>query len=131
MRFRRTKDNFGLVVGIFQSPEIGRTVLKNLRRARFRRVAVIYASATGRLRVDGQGISAIGGAATAAAVSLALGASLAWQRGMLADYRPAGLALLSCVRVGWRCGRLDFFPVAPSARRCCEPGPMHELDPAG
>jgi cyclic beta-1,2-glucan synthetase len=93
MRFRRTKDNFGLVVGIFQSPEIGRAVLKNLHRARFRRSAVIYASATGRLRVDEQGISAIGGAATATAVSLGLGAFI-WQSGMLADYRPAGLALL-------------------------------------
>jgi cyclic beta-1,2-glucan synthetase len=94
MRFRRTKDDRVLVVGIFQSPEIGRAVLKNLHGARFRRSAVIYASATGRLRVNEQGISAIGGAATATAVSLALGAFISWQIGMLADYRPAGLALL-------------------------------------
>jgi cellobiose phosphorylase len=94
MRFRRTKDDRVLVVGIFQSPEIGRAVLKNLHRARFRRSAVIYASATGRPRVDEHDISAFGGAAAATAVSLALGAFIFWQRGMLADYRPAGLALL-------------------------------------
>jgi len=69
-------------------------VLKNLHGARFRRSAVIYASATGRLRVNEPGISALGGAATATAVSLALGAFISWQSGMLADYRPAGLALL-------------------------------------
>ncbi len=94
MRFWRKNGDRVLVVGIFQSPGTGRAVVKNLRRARFRRVAVIYASATGRLRVDEQGISAIGGAATAAAVSLALGAFISWQRGMLTDYQAAGLALL-------------------------------------
>src|SRR6266480_189569 len=94
MRFWRKNGDRVLVVGIFQSPGTGRAVVKNLRRARFRRVAVIYASATGRLRVDEQGISAIGGAATAAAVSLALGAFMSWQRGMLTDYQAAGLALL-------------------------------------
>ena len=93
MKFRRTKDDRVLVVGIFQSPEIGRAVLKNLRRARFRRSAVIYASATGRPRVDEHDISAFG-AAAATAVSLALGAFISWQRGMLADYQPAGIALL-------------------------------------
>src|SRR5881398_3078956 len=94
MRFWRKKAHRVLVVGIFQSVRIGRTVLQNLRRARFRRVAAILASAKGRQRVEEHGISAIGGAAAASVLGLALGAFIFWERGMLVDYRPAGLALL-------------------------------------
>src|SRR6266481_5033622 len=94
MRFRQTKDDRVLVVGIFQSPKTGRAVLKNLHRARFRRAAAIHGSARGRPRIEEHGISAIGGSATGSVLSLALGAFIFWERGMLADYRPAGLTLL-------------------------------------
>src|SRR5438034_3073083 len=93
MRFRRTKHDRVLVVGIFQSPKTGRAVLKNLHRTQFRRAAAIHASARGRPRVEENGISAIGGSAATAAFGLALGAFIFWQRGMLADYRLSGLAL--------------------------------------
>src|SRR5438034_1308813 len=92
MRFRRTKHDRVLVVGIFQSPKTGRAVLKNLHRTQFRRAAAIHASVRGRLRVEENGISAIGGSAATAAFGLALGAFIFWQRGMLADYRLGGLA---------------------------------------
>ena len=95
MRFRRTKDDRALVVGIFQSPEIGRAVLKNLYRVRFRHSAVIYASATGRFRVDEHPISAFGGTAAAMALGLALGAFISWQRGMLVDHQLGDLHFLS------------------------------------
>ncbi|PYL61556.1 MAG: hypothetical protein DMF24_06780, partial [Verrucomicrobia bacterium] len=94
MRFRQTKNHRVLVVGIFQSEKTDRTVLKNLYRSGFRRVAAIHASAKGRRRIEENGISATGGAAAASVISLGLGAFTFWQRGMLADYRPAGLALL-------------------------------------
>ena len=93
MRFWRKKGNRVLVVGIFQSVGIGRAVLQNLHRARFRRAAAIHASAKGRQRVEEHGISAIGGSAAASVLSLALGAFIFWERGMLGDNRPAGLAL--------------------------------------
>src|SRR5437773_420364 len=91
MRFWRKKANRVLVVGIFQNVGAGRAVLQNLHSARFRRTAVIYASAKGRQRVEEHGISAIAGSAVA---SLALGAFVVWERGMLADYAPTGLLLL-------------------------------------
>src|SRR5947207_14433539 len=83
-----------LLVGIFQSPDTGRALLKNLYRARFRRVAAIHASAKGRQRVEEHGISAIAGSTAASVLGLALGTFIFWQRGMLADYWPVGLALL-------------------------------------
>src|SRR5947208_1254201 len=94
MRLSRKNSDRVLVVGIFQSPKTGRAVLKNLHRARFRRAAAIHASARGRPRIEEHGISAIGGSATGSVLSLALGAFIFWELGMLADYRPAGLALL-------------------------------------
>src|SRR5437763_2941766 len=93
MRFRRTKHDRVLVVGIFQSPKTGRAVLKNLHRTQFRRASAIHAPARGRPRVEENVISAIGGSAATAAFGLALGAFIFWQRGMLADYRLGGLAL--------------------------------------
>src|SRR6266699_1359661 len=92
MRLWRKNGDRVLVVGIFQSVGTGRTVLQNLHRARFRRAAAIHASAKGRQRVEEHGISAIGGSAAGSLLSLALGAFIFWERGMLADYRPAGLA---------------------------------------
>src|SRR5262245_9140756 len=94
MRFWPKKGNRVFVVGIFQSVGVGRVVLQNLHRARFRRASLIYASAKGRQRVEEHGISAIGGSAAASALGLAFGAFVLWERGMLTDYRPAGLALL-------------------------------------
>src|SRR6266436_1735195 len=94
MRFWRKNGDRVLVVGIFQSLGAGRAALQNLHRARFRRAAAIHASAKGRQRVEEHGISAIGGSAAASVLGLALGALIFWERGMLADYRPAGLALL-------------------------------------
>src|SRR5437667_11267678 len=94
MRFWRKKAHRVLVVGIFQSVGTGRAVLQNLHRARFRRAAAIHASAKGRQRVEEHGISAIGGSAAALILSVVLGTLIFWERGMLADYRPAGLALL-------------------------------------
>src|SRR5881394_741604 len=91
MRFWRKKANRVLVVGIFQNVGAGRAVLQNLHSARFRRTAVIYASAKGRQRVEEHGISSIAGSAVA---SLALGAFIVWERGMLAHYAPTGLLLL-------------------------------------
>ena len=78
MRFRRTKDDRVLAVGIFQSPEIGRAVLNNLHRAGFRRAAAIYSSSTGRRRVDEHGISAVGAVIAASALSVAVGAIIFW-----------------------------------------------------
>jgi cellobiose phosphorylase len=93
MRFWPKKGNRILVVGIFQSVEVGRGVLQNLHRARFRRAAAIYSSAKGRQRVEERGISAIGGSAAALILSVALGAFILWARGTLGDYRPAEVAL--------------------------------------
>jgi len=94
MRLWRKNGDRVLLVGIFQSPGIGRAVLKNLHRARFRRVAAIHASAKRRPRIEEYGVSAIGGAAAASAVALAIGAFIFWQRGLLADYSPGVLTLL-------------------------------------
>jgi cellobiose phosphorylase len=92
MRFLRKQGNRVLVVGIFQSVGVGRAVLQNLHRARFRRAAAIYASAKGRQRVEEHGISAIGRLA-ALILSVVLGAFIFWARGMLGDNRPVGVAL--------------------------------------
>src|SRR5512132_3267523 len=93
MRFWRKKGDRVLVVGIFQSAGVGRAVLQNLHRARFRRAAAIYVSAKGRQRVEERGISAIGGSAAALILSVVLGAFIFWVRGMLGDNRPAGVVL--------------------------------------
>src|SRR5882757_1794538 len=93
MRFWPKKGNRVLVVGIFQSVEVGRAVLQNLHRARFRRAAAIYSSAKGRQRVEERGISAIGGSAAALILSVVLGVFIFWARGMLGDNRLAGVAL--------------------------------------
>ena len=94
MRFWRKRGDRVLAVGIFKSVETGRAALRNLHRARFRRAAAIHASAKGRQRLEEYGISAIGRSAAASVLGLAAGASILWERGMLADYRPAGLVLL-------------------------------------
>src|SRR6266496_2578415 len=94
MRLWRKNDDRVLVVGIFQSPGTGRAVLKNLYRARFRRVAAIHASAGGRTRVEEYGVSAIGGAAAASALGLAIGEFIFWRSGILASSRPGVVALL-------------------------------------
>src|SRR4029077_7226101 len=93
MRFWRKKGDRVLVVGIFQSVGVGRAVLQNLHRARFRRAAAIHASAKGRQRIEEHGISAIGGSVAASILSVVLGAFIFWSRGMLGDNRPAGVAL--------------------------------------
>ena len=93
MRFWPKNGNRVLVVGIFQSAGAGRAVLQNLHRARFRRVAAIYASAKGRQRVEEHGISAIGGSAVASILSVVLGALIFWALGMLGDNSPGGVAL--------------------------------------
>src|SRR5438876_2725965 len=125
MRFWRKKGDRVLVVGIFQSVGTGRAVLQNLYRARFRRTAAIHASAKGRHRVEEHGISAIGGSAAASVLSLALGAFIFWQRGMLADYRQPGLALLLAAfalagaLTGWILVRLlQEHVAAASLARC-------------
>src|SRR5213082_3138447 len=125
MRFRRTKHDRVLVVGIFQSPKTGRAVLKNLHRAQFRRAAAIHASSRGRPRVEENGISALGGSAAAAAFGLALGTFIFWQRGMLADYRLGGSALffvgfaLAGALSGWILVRLlQEHVAAASLARC-------------
>jgi cyclic beta-1,2-glucan synthetase len=125
MRFRRRQGDHVLLVGIFQSTKTGRTVLKNLHRSGFRRGAAIHASAKGRRRVEENGISAIGGAAVAAAFGLALGAFIFWQQGMLADYRAGGLALsfvafaLAGALIGWIFVRLlQEHVAAASLARC-------------
>ena len=114
--WRKKRDHDVLVVGIFQSPETGRAVLKNLHRARFGRAAAIHASAGRRSRVEECGVSAIGGAAAASVVGLGIGAFIFWQRGILADYRPGGVgAVAGSVRVGGRSQRMDSRPVASAA----------------
>jgi cyclic beta-1,2-glucan synthetase len=125
MRFRRTKDDRVLVVGIFQSSEIGRAVLKNLHRAGFRRAAAIYCSSAGRLRVGEHGILKVGAAITASALSVAFGAIIFWERGMVAHYRPVELALvlsafmLGGALAGWLLVRLRQRHVgAVSLARC-------------
>ena len=109
--WRKKGDHDVLVVGIFQSPGIGRAVLKNLHQARFGRAAAIHASAGRRPRVEEYGVSAIGGATSASLVGLAIGAFIFWQRGILADYRPGVLALLAAFALagalsGWILVRL-------------------------
>jgi hypothetical protein len=94
MRLWRKKGDRVLVVGIFQSVGTGRAVLRNLHRARFRPAAAIHASAKGRQREEEHGISAIGGSAAASVLSLVLGVFIFWERGMLAEHRAPGLALL-------------------------------------
>jgi len=125
MRLWRKNGDRVLVVGIFQSPKTGRAVLKNLHRARFRRAAAIHASARGRPRVEEHAISAIGGSAAGSVLSLALGAFIFWQRGMLADYRPAGLVLLLAAfalagaLTGWILVRLLQEDVAAASLARC------------
>src|ERR1039457_5709889 len=94
MRFRRRQGDRVLVVGIFQTPEIGRAVLKNLHRGGFRRAAAIYSSTAGRLRVDEHGISAVGAAIAASALSVAVGAIIFWERGIVTHYRAVELGLV-------------------------------------
>jgi cellobiose phosphorylase len=93
MRFWPNEGNRVLVVGIFQSAGAARAVLQNLHHARFRRAAVIYASAKGRQRVQELGISAIGGSIAALLVSAVLGAFIFWARGTVWVNGPAGIAL--------------------------------------
>jgi cyclic beta-1,2-glucan synthetase len=125
MRFRRRQSDHALVVGIFQSTKTGRRVLKNLHRAGFRAAAAMYASARGRRRVEKHGISAIGGAAVAAAFGLGLGAFIFWQRGMLADHGPTWLALpligfaLIGALASWILVRLLQERVAPASLARC------------
>jgi cellobiose phosphorylase len=125
MRPRRKNGDGVFVVGIFQSPGTGRAVLKNLRRARFRRAAAIHGSADGRPRVEQSGVSAIGGVTVAAAAGLVLGAFVFWQRGILADHRPGVLGLVLAVFAlvgaitGWIIVRLIQQHVdAASLARC-------------
>src|SRR5438046_8751148 len=92
MRFRRTKHDRVLVVGIFQSPKTGRAVLKNLHRTQFRRAAAIHASARGRPRGEENGISAMGGSSATTAFGLALGAIIFWQLRRLAGHRVSRAA---------------------------------------
>src|SRR5690349_18932741 len=112
MKPRRKNGDRVFVVGIFQNPRTGRAVLKNLRRARFRRAAASHGSAEGRPPIEQSGVSAIGGATVAGVVGLVLGAIVFWQRGILADYRPGLLALvlavfaLAGVLTGWIIVRL-------------------------
>src|SRR5437016_54212 len=94
MRFWPKKGNRVLVVGIFQNVGTGRAVLRNLHRARFRRVAAIHASAEGRQRIEEHGILAIGASVAALILSVAFGVLILRMRGMLGHYRPAGLATL-------------------------------------
>ena len=93
MRFWPKNGNRVLVVGIFQSVKVGRAMLQNLHRARFRRTAAIYSSANGRQRVEEHGISAIGGSIAALILSVVLGVFILWSRGMLGDNRPVEVAL--------------------------------------
>ncbi len=108
MRFPRTKDDLVLVVGIFQSGEIGRAVLKNLHRAGFRRSAALYSSSAGRLRVNKHGISVVGAMMATSALSLAVGAIIFREREMVTHYRPVELALVltACMAVGALAGWL-------------------------
>src|SRR6516165_10363345 len=94
MRLRRKKGDRVLVVGVFQNPAVGRAVLKNLHRARFRRVAAIHASAGGPPRVEEHGVSRIGGAAVTSALGLDVGTFVFLVRGILANYQPGVWALL-------------------------------------
>src|SRR5262245_38688008 len=94
MRFWRKNDHRVLVVGVFQSPAVGRGVLKNLQRSRFRRAAAIHASATGRPRIEERGVSGIWGAVAAAVIGLAIDVFIFWQRGILPDHRPGVFGLL-------------------------------------
>ncbi|PYI99121.1 MAG: hypothetical protein DME98_01820 [Verrucomicrobia bacterium] len=94
MRLWKKNGDRVLLVGVFQNLVTGRAVTKNLYRTGFRRVAAIHASAGGQSRVEKYGISTIAGAAAISAFSLATGAFMFWQRGILADYRPGVLALL-------------------------------------
>jgi cyclic beta-1,2-glucan synthetase len=125
MRFRRAKDDRVLVVGIFQSVGTGRAVLQNLHRARFGRAAAIHVSAKGRQRVEEYGISAISGSTAASVLSVALGAFIFWHRGMLADFRPAVLALLlvafalAGAITGWILVQLFREPVHPASLARC------------
>src|SRR5207249_9029037 len=94
MRLWKKNGDRVLLVGVFQNLVTGRAVTKNLYRTGFRRVAAIHASAGGQSRVEKYGISTIDGAAAISAFSLATGAFMFWQRGILADYRPRVLELL-------------------------------------
>ena len=85
----------------FPRPGTGEAVLKNLHRARFGRAAVIHASGRGRPRVEEYGVPAIGAAAAASAVGLAIGAFIFWRCGILTDYQPGVVApLLAALALG-------------------------------
>jgi cyclic beta-1,2-glucan glucanotransferase len=125
MKFSRRNGDHVLVVGIFQRPLIARAVLKNLRRSRVRRAAVIHAPSKGRLRVEENRISLPGATAATAGLALAVGAFIFWQEGMLSVYRPAWLSLffaaigIAGALVGWALVRLFQAHVDPaSVARC-------------
>ena len=124
MKFWRKTGDRVLVVGVFQGSEKGRAVLKKLRRARFRRVAAIRVSSTGKRRIEEMGVSALGGAVVAALLGLALGAFISWLRGTGIGHPPwlqllafalsgalAGWILIWLLRV-----RVATASVAPYAR---------------
>lgn len=95
MRVRREKSDRVLVVGIFPGPEISRAMLKNCRRAGFRRVAAVHASATGRTRVEEHFVSALGAAAVGSVIGLAASVFAFWQGRMPEQHPPGKLILLS------------------------------------
>ena len=81
MKFPLTRAERALVVGFYQSRELGGAALKNLRRAGFRRSAAVYCSATGEVGVEERGVSAGCGALAVAAVALISGILLLQLRG--------------------------------------------------
>ena len=94
MRFLRKKRDRVLVVGIFQSSKTGRAVLQNLHRARVSPRSRNLLFIQSRLRVEEHGISGDWRSDRRLVLSVALGASYFWERGMLSHYRPVGLAML-------------------------------------
>jgi cyclic beta-1,2-glucan glucanotransferase len=125
MRLWRNNEHRVLVVGIFQNPGIGRAVLKNLYRARVRRVAAIHASTSGQTRVEEYGVPAIGGAAATSALGVAIGEFIFWQSGILANSGAGVLTLFMAAFAlagglsGWILVRLFRHHVAEmSLARC-------------
>ena len=111
MKFPLTKAECALVAGFYQSPGIGRTVLKNLRRAGFQRSAAVHDSATGEVRVDEHGISAGRGTLGSALIGLLLGIfALPLRHALEHPGAIAGLALslAGCALAGGLAGWLVF-----------------------
>ena len=100
MIFQRTKVAGAVFVAIFQSPESGRAVLRNLRRDGFGRSSLLRSSAKGKLRESRA--QAAGEAAVWALIGLLIAAFLLWRDWLRIG--PASILVIALILAGFALG---------------------------